>query len=96
MFMKHNLLLFLCFSFIIFSAATSATRSISSKKENPSVKELLTHQGTMNNMRYGDGEDGFDLAEGSVGIRRIDLQNAQDYSGAGANPEHDPKPPGKV
>lgn len=46
-------------------------------------------------MRYG-GEDGFDLAEGFVEMRRMNLQNAQDYSGAGANTDHDPKPPGKV
>ncbi|KAH7513184.1 hypothetical protein FEM48_Zijuj12G0169500 [Ziziphus jujuba var. spinosa] len=82
MFMKP-LVLFLTFSFILFSAAYPATiGSLSLDMENPSLQGLQT-------------EDGFDLGEGII-ERRMDLQSTEDYSGAGANPEHDPKPPGKV
>lgn len=41
------------------------------------------------------------MEEGVVGLGegfiegRMDLETA-DYSGVGANPEHDPKPPGRV
>ncbi|XP_075637706.1 uncharacterized protein LOC142609868 [Castanea sativa] len=77
--------LFLAFSI----SAVPTTRSLESKKEDPSVQHLLAQEAM--DLRYG--EEVFDVGERFI-EGRMDFETS-DYRPSGPNPEHDPKPPGK-
>ncbi|GMY20087.1 Cyclin/Brf1 TBP-binding protein [Fagus crenata] len=83
------LMLFLAFSYVLSISAVPTTRSLMSNKEDPSVKDLLA-QGAMD---LKDGEELLDVGEGFI-EGRMDFETT-DYKGIGANPEHEPKTPGK-
>ncbi|PON74944.1 Transmembrane protein [Parasponia andersonii] len=93
--MKHKVLIIKLLLFVISlsyilitsSSATPTTRSFmkESNKEKPLFHEYLTTQEDGEKLEIGEG-----FIEG-----RMDFEKT-DYSGVGANPEHDPKPPGKV
>ncbi|EXB68689.1 hypothetical protein L484_024704 [Morus notabilis] len=83
--MKHKLAfrISILLLVIILSVAAPATRSLvrdSNKMEKPNEVKL--------------GGVKFELEEGFF-EGRMDFEKT-DYSGVGANPEHDPKPPAKV
>ncbi|BFG37592.1 hypothetical protein CerSpe_238660 [Prunus speciosa] len=79
-----KLVLFLSLTHVLFSSSAAAASTTRSLKIN---KEALLGQSLVEEGDVGLGE-GF--IEG-----RMDLETT-DYSGVGANPEHDPKPPGRV
>ncbi|KAM0977676.1 hypothetical protein ACFX14_013725 [Malus domestica] len=77
-----QLVIFLCFTYVLSSiAAAPTTRSRKISKGDLPSQNLLD-------------EGVLDLGEGFV-EGRMDLET-NDYSGVGANPVHDPKPPGRI
>ncbi|KAL4607173.1 hypothetical protein ACB092_09G155000 [Castanea dentata] len=81
--------LFLAFSSVLSISAVTTTRSLESKKEDPSVQHLLAQEAM--DLRYG--EEVFDVGERFI-EGRMDFETS-DYPGSRPNPDHDPKPPGK-
>uniref|UniRef100_A0A7N2R7M6 Uncharacterized protein n=1 Tax=Quercus lobata TaxID=97700 RepID=A0A7N2R7M6_QUELO len=82
--------LFLSFSYVLSISADPTTRSLKSKKEDQSVQHLLAQEA----MDLRDGDEVFDVGERFI-EGRMDFETS-DYKGTGANPGHDPKPPGKA
>ncbi|XWS42733.1 hypothetical protein CRYUN_Cryun16bG0039400 [Craigia yunnanensis] len=89
------MLLFLCFSYLLLStAAVPTTRSLKSNKElllsSFSVQDLLAQDV----MKLREAEELF--GEGDAFNEERRLMESTDYGGAGANKNHDPKPPGRA
>ncbi|KAK4581359.1 hypothetical protein RGQ29_024853 [Quercus rubra] len=82
--------LFLSFSYVLSISAVPTTRSLKTKKEDPSVQHLLAQEAK--DLR--DGEEVFDVGERFI-EGRTDFETS-DYGHTGANPGHDPKTPGKA
>ncbi|KAK9986884.1 hypothetical protein SO802_031835 [Lithocarpus litseifolius] len=81
--------LFLSFSYVL-SISAVPTRSLKSKKDDPSVQHLLAQEA----MDLRDGVEVFDVGERFI-EGRMDFETS-DYKGTGANQGHDPKTPGKA
>ncbi|RXH81623.1 hypothetical protein DVH24_035044 [Malus domestica] len=79
-----QLVLFLCFTYVFSSIAIAPTTRIDHIGSQKINKEDLLSQNLLD-------EGVLDLGEGFV-EGRMELET-NDYSGVGANPDHDPKPP---
>ncbi|KAE8099771.1 hypothetical protein FH972_017725 [Carpinus fangiana] len=83
------IVLFMAFSYVLSCAAVPSTRSLKSNEEGLTVQDLQAQDA----MGLRDGGDLMDVGEGFV-EGRMDLE-IQDYKGAGANTDHEPKTPGR-
>ncbi|KAL1352323.1 hypothetical protein HN51_016313 [Arachis hypogaea] len=84
----------LLFSYVLSSLAVPTTRSLSPRSEKSSIQTSLEEfQGTPES-RNSESEM-FDSAKEFMTVEgRMDLES-NDYPGAGANRNHDPKTPGR-
>ncbi|MED6188026.1 hypothetical protein PIB30_082097 [Stylosanthes scabra] len=87
------LITLLLFSYVLSSSAVPTTRSLSPRREKPSIQTSQEELKGSTESRNSETEM-FDLGQEFMVEGRMDLES-NDYPGTGANRNHDPKTPGR-
>ncbi|KAI4348507.1 hypothetical protein L6164_009222 [Bauhinia variegata] len=82
-------------SYVLFAAAVPATRSLTSRKVDASVQDLLAKQEDLE-LKSIEEMSEFDQMQESVVEGRMMMVDTADYPPTGANRAHQPRSPGKA
>ncbi|KAI4348506.1 hypothetical protein L6164_009222 [Bauhinia variegata] len=81
-------------SYVLFAAAVPATRSLTSRKVDASVQDLLAKEDL--ELKSIEEMSEFDQMQESVVEGRMMMVDTADYPPTGANRAHQPRSPGKA